>query len=207
MSEGDEALHGTLEGFAKLLRASPHNLLSPRGLVELESRHFPESLAFARNLPEGPRLLDLGSGGGLPGLIIAAARPDLDVHLLEATGKKAAFLAEAAGVLGLNVTVHHGRAEELAVGALAGDFSLVTARAVAPMVRLGPLAAPFLAPGGQLHAIKGDRWREEMAEAQGPIQAAGLTLVGSPEGPRREGDEGPAVLVLERRRSVGEKNK
>ncbi len=207
MTMGDEALREILGRFAELLRASPHNLLSPRGLVDLERRHFPESLAFAHGLPEGPRLLDLGSGGGLPGLVIAAARPDLEVHLLEATGKKAIFLAEAAGVLGLNVTVHHGRAEELARGPLAGRFSLVTARAVAPMVRLGPLAAPFLEPGGQLHAIKGDRWKEEMTEGGSRIQAVGLTLVGSPEGPRPSEAQGPVVLVLERRGGVGNMTK
>lgn len=207
MNEDDAALRKLLERFAELLRGSPHNLLSPRGLGELETRHFPESVAFARSLPAGPRVLDLGSGGGLPGLIIAAARPDLDVHLLEATGKKATFLSEAADALGLDVTVHHGRAEDLATGELARGFAVVTARAVAPMVRLAPLAAPFLAPGGRLYAIKGDRWKEEMTEAEGAVRAAGLTLVGAPEGPRGSTDEAPVVLVLERRGSIGDTTK
>ena len=84
-----------LTTFAHLLRTSPHNLLSPRGLEELEARHFPESMAFAATLPDGPRVLDIGSGGGIPGIVVAIARPDLVVHLLEATGKKGRFLEES----------------------------------------------------------------------------------------------------------------
>ena len=82
-----EASGALLERFAALLRASPHNLLSPRGLEELEDRHFPESLAVAAMLPTQARVLDVGSGGGLPGIVLAIARPDLEVHLLEATRK------------------------------------------------------------------------------------------------------------------------
>ena len=186
--------------FAMLLRESPHNLLSPRALEELESRHFPESLHFARSLPPGPRLLDIGSGGGLPGIVIAIARPDLAVELLDATRKKADFLRTATAELGLDVVVHHGRAEDLVATGLRGAFDLVTARAVAPLERLVPWAAPFLARGGTLHAIKGDRWAEELAAAHQAVAASGLEVVRSPEltaGRSRRTLE-PTVVVLRR---------
>ena len=187
--------------FAELLRNSPHNLLSPRGLQELEERHFPEAVAFSASLPEGPRVLDVGSGGGLPGMVIAMTRPDLAVELLEATGKKAEFLTEAAARLGLSVVVHHGRAEELANSELAGTFDLVTARAVAPLERLVPWTAPFLRPGGQLHAIKGERWSEELAAARPTLERLGLGVRAVPSDVRPEGHEGgPLVVVLERTR-------
>lgn len=176
-----EPEHGTaLERFARLVAESPHNLVSKAARGELESRHVPEAVAFARTLPTPGRLLDIGSGGGLPGIVIAVVRPDLEVHLLEATGKKAAFLERTAQDLGLAVQVHHGRAEDLAVPPLRASFDLVTARAVAPLDRLVGLAAPFLAPGGSLHALKGDRWPEELAAAGPAIHRAGLAVTSTP---------------------------
>ena len=195
------ALSEQLQKYAELLRGSPHNLLSPRALQELESRHLPESVAFAAILPAGPRLLDVGSGGGLPGLVIAIERTDLQVHLLEATRKKATFLAETVSALGLGAVVHHGRAEELASGELRGTFDIVTARAVAPLERLVPWCAPFLRPGGQLHAIKGERWAEELEEARSALGSHGLAVVRTPaRGQASDHETTPRVLVLERTR-------
>jgi 16S rRNA (guanine527-N7)-methyltransferase len=192
---------GSLQKYAELLRSSPHNLLSPKGLEELESRHFPEAVAFSASLPAGPRLLDIGSGGGLPGIVVAIERPDLEVHLLEATGKKAAFLEEASSVLGLGIVVHHGRAEQLAVGDLARTFDLVTARAVAPLERLAPWCAPYLRPGGQLHAIKGERWPEELEAAAPALRTSGLRVISTPDqAPAPDGGLAPRVVVLERTR-------
>lgn len=188
-----------LSRYAEAIRHSPHNLLSPKGLSELESRHFPESLTFARSLPGPGRVLDVGSGGGLPGIVIALARPDLEVHLLDATGKKVEFLVEIAAALNLLVTVHHGRAEELASSSLAGTFDVVTARAVAPLVRLVPWCAPFLREGGTLHAIKGERWADELAEAEGAISAQGLAVLRAPDGTTEHGpSDEPRVVVLGR---------
>jgi 16S rRNA (guanine527-N7)-methyltransferase len=204
----DEALPGVgseqetarLTRYAELLRTSPHNLLSPKGLAELEERHFPESVAFAASLPRGPRLLDIGSGGGLPGMVIAIARSDLEVHLLEATGKKVEFLAATAERLELSVGVHRGRAEELSGGALRGTFDLVTARAVAPLDRLAGLAAPYLRKGGQLHAIKGERWPQELEEARPGLDRLGLVVLTTPdqEGGAAGRGVGPMVVVLGR---------
>lgn len=173
-----------LARFARMVAESPHNLVSRAARAELDSRHVPEAVAFAKALPGPGRLLDIGSGGGLPGIVIAVVRPDLEVHLLEATGKKAAFLERAAEDLGISTTVHHGRAEDLAVPPLRGSFDLVTARAVASLERLVALAAPFLAPGGSLHALKGDRWPDELAAAGPAIRRANLTVTATPAADR-----------------------
>ncbi len=196
LAEGQSAL---LSRFAELLRASPHNLLSARGLSELEHRHFPEGVAFARALPSVARVLDVGSGGGLPGIVVAIARPDLKVHLIEATRKKADFLLEAVTDLGLPVTVHHGRAEELSSGELGRSFDVVCARAVAPLERLVPWCAPYLRPGGQLHAIKGERWADELEAAVPALRAAHLIVRATPTSrtPEVGSGGGPLVVVLE----------
>lgn len=192
-----------LDRYVDLVAGSPHNLVSRRARDELGTRHVPEAVRFAATLPGPGRVLDLGSGGGLPGLVIAIVRPDLEVHLLEATGKKARFLEEAASALATPVTVHHGRAEELARGPLRGSFPVVTARAVAPLDRLVTIAEPFLAVGGALHALKGGRWQEELEAARAVIVAAGLRVAATPsEAPpavgHRAGEEPLRVVVLER---------
>ena len=191
----DAELHDRLERFAALIAGSPHNLVSRAARAELTSRHIPEAVSFAGSLPGPGRLLDLGSGGGLPGMVIAAVRPDLEVHLLDATAKKVAFLEDAATALGLTVTVHHGRAEDLGRTGLRGRFDVVTARAVAPLDRLVALAAPFLTTGGTLHALKGDRWRQELEDAATAIRRCGLRLQAVPEddGPDGSGTPGPGA--------------
>lgn len=174
-----------------LVRASPHNLLSPRGLDELETRHVPECLALAHRLPEGPaHVLDVGSGGGFPGLVIAIARPDLEVSLIEATTKKAQFLSDTASELGLRVDVHNDRAEHL-VGSLGARFDLVTARAVAPLERLLEWTVPFLRPGGALYAVKGERWAAELAQARPALQRLGCEVLSVPEEGRVASDDDP----------------
>ncbi len=137
-------------------------------------RHLLDALTLVPLLdevPAGARLVDVGSGGGIPGLPLAIARPDIDVVLVESTQKKAAFLEAVAEALGLaNVTVRAERAEQLLRGQLAGAFEVVTARAVARLAALVPLTVPFLAPGGLALLVKGQRAEEELAEA-GPLLA------------------------------------
>jgi 16S rRNA (guanine527-N7)-methyltransferase len=185
------------QDFAQLVRSSPHNLLSKAGLAELETRHIPESRRFSASLPEVDRILDLGSGGGLPGVVIAIDRPGCEVHLVEATRKKAEFLSAVATELGLNIVVHAARAEDLARGRMIGTFQVVTARAVAPLDRLVPLAAPFLSVGGALYAIKGGRWSEELVAATPVIERLALRVVETPTGPG-DGHHGPSVVVIGR---------
>lgn len=185
--EGDEPPPMTLESqlatLAEALRESPHNLMSDRALEALESRHFPEALALTRLLPDGPAdLLDVGSGGGIPGLVIAAARPDLGVTLVEATGKKARFLAATVRTLDLDVDVVRGRVEGEEV--LRQRFDLATARAVAPLATLATWVLPCLRPGGRLYAVKGSRWREDLDSAREAIADAGGRVVATPPDPR-----------------------
>jgi 16S rRNA (guanine527-N7)-methyltransferase len=195
-----------LETFADLVATSPHNLVSRRARSELQSRHVPEAVALARMLPDGPaKVLDVGSGGGFPGLVIAIVRPDLDVHLLDATRKKVEFLREAAERLDLHVRIHHGRAEELARDpAMAGQYDIVTARAVAALRDLVPLTVPFLAPGGVVYAVKGERWREELDAAAAILRSAQASVLATPDDDTFEKDAAtarrPRVVILGRSR-------
>lgn len=195
MADPDD-LEDRLRRYVAAVRRSPHNLLSRRALDELETRHVPESVAFARMLPSG-KVLDVGSGGGLPGLVIALVRPDLSVTLLEATRKKASFLRETAADLGLEVEVIHGRAEE--TDARHGEFDVVTARAVAPLQRLIAWTVPFLTPHGRVYAIKGARWREEVDEAAEALQRYGARVVDVVHSARRaDAEVNPLVVILGR---------
>jgi 16S rRNA (guanine527-N7)-methyltransferase len=189
---------------AQAIGSSPHNLVSKRAKAELATRHVPECVRFASLLPTQGPLLDIGSGGGLPGLVIAIVRPDLEVHLLEATGKKVAFLRETASALGVDVTVHQGRAEELTTTPLAGRFPIVTARAVAPLERLVGWSAPYLAPAGALYAVKGERWAEEVASAASRLADLRLTVQADPAtDPQLAPDPAdplrPRVVIIARR--------
>ncbi len=140
-------------------------------------RHVLDSLTLVPLLAElgpGSRLCDVGSGGGLPGIPLAIARPDLEVTLVEATQKKAAFLAAVAAALPLpRVSVVAERAEQIGAGGLHGAFDAVTARAVGRLAVLVPLVAPFVRLGGRLFLVKGQRADEELAEAARVIAAHG----------------------------------
>ncbi len=138
------------------------------------------------SLPAGARLADVGSGGGVPGMILAVARPDINVTLIESTQKKAAFLEAAAAALGLaNVTVRAERAEALHRGQLARSFDVVTARAVARLSELVPIVAPLVRPNGLLLLIKGQRADEELGAAKqvlGRHRTVHERTVGTPTG-------------------------
>jgi 16S rRNA (guanine527-N7)-methyltransferase len=194
-----------LRAFADEVRQSPHNLVSRRARGELETRHVPEAVALAHLLPAGPhRLLDVGSGGGFPGIVIAIVRPDLDVHLLESTRKKVSFLEGVAASLELDITVHHGRAEELARrDDLAEQFDLVTARAVAALEDLLELTLPFLAKDGVLYAVKGERWAEELETAERALRRAGGVVLATPDDLPAAGgqpEQCPRVVMIGRGR-------
>lgn len=172
--------------------------MSPAGLAELRSRHLPECRSLAENLPAGPaRLVDVGSGGGLPGLVIALLRDDLHVTLVEATKKKATFLHRTAEQLELEVEVLAERAEDL-VGQVE-PFDLATARAVAPLERLLPLVLPLLRPGGRLYAVKGERWPEELLDAEPVIRELEAYLAAVPE--PSASPHSPKILVFESHRA------
>jgi 16S rRNA (guanine527-N7)-methyltransferase len=192
-----------LEAFAQLVEASPHNLVSKRARDELRSRHVPECVALAAMLPRGEqRVLDVGSGGGFPGIVLAIVRPELEIHLLDSTEKKAGFLEGVGRELRLPIVVHRGRAEALAKPPLVDTFDVVTARAVAPLDRLIGWTIPFLRVGGLLYAVKGERWQDELASAEQHLARAGARLVATPDEMAVDGavEGSPRVVMIARDR-------
>lgn len=137
-------------------------LVGPRELDRLWTRHILNSALVAHKIGTGT-LIDIGSGAGFPGLVIAAIRPDVQCTLIEPLGRRAHWLREEAHRLGLtNVEVRNERAEE-AAGNVIADF--VTARAVSALKTLVPLAAPLLKQGGQLVLMKGQKVEDEVRAA------------------------------------------
>ncbi len=164
-----EAQRGQFEQYLKrLLDANQRmNLTRIADPGEGAIRHVGDALTLLPYLPEGPHaLVDVGSGGGVPGMILAIARPDARVTLVESTRKKAAFLSETASALGLeNVVVLPQRVEEVGRSSQREGFDVATVRAVAPMVWLMEWCLPLLKVGGKLLAMKGQRLEEEMPAA------------------------------------------
>ena len=162
-----------LEAYAALL-AGPgveRGLLGPRETPRLWERHLLNSAGLAPLLAPGSTVADLGSGAGLPGVVLAALRPDCRFVLVEPLLRRATFLQEAVDALGLDtVEVRRGRAEELA-GRLEVDD--VVARAVAPLDRLAGWALPLVRPGGRLLALKGDTAVAELEQARPALRRAG----------------------------------
>lgn len=167
------------EAFARILQQRNHqyNLTTITDTAAIFTRHFADSLAalpildrLARKVESGlvGSLLDIGSGAGLPGLALAIARPNWAVVGIEATGKKVRFQQEVVTELRLsNVTLHHGRAEDLAhTEVLREAFDIVTARALAELRILVELAAGFLKPGGMLIAWKTAEIQTELDHAR-----------------------------------------
>jgi len=174
------------------------NLISSRpGLM---GRPDPElvrdCLVLLDFLGDAATLIDVGSGGGLPGLALKLARPDLEVTLLEADRNKAAFLVEATARLDLRgVTVVHERAESAAhrVG-LRDVFDIATARALAPLPVLVELCLPFVRVGGQLLAMKTEA-ETEVAAARRAIEFLGGELVRVVATPSALRDRGQVVVI------------
>ncbi len=150
-----------------------HGLIGPREVPRLWERHVLNSAAVAPALPRDAAVLDVGSGAGLPGIVLAVLRPDVTMTLLEPLVRRVQFLERAITDLGLvNVAVVRGRAEDHA-GSLLAD--VVTSRAVAPLGRLTQWSLPLLRPHGFLLAIKGRTAAEEIAASLRELRAAGAT--------------------------------
>lgn len=151
--------------YAKILATEGvvRGLIGPRETPRLWERHLVNCGVMADMIPVGASVIDVGSGAGLPGLVLAVARPDLAITLVEPLARRTAFLEEVVVALGLdNVTVVRGRAEEV-VGRLP-EAEVVTARAVAALDKLAGWCLPLAAVGGRLLAMKGSSAAEEIVE-------------------------------------------
>lgn len=160
------------EHFAQMLaeQGELRGLLGPRELPRLWSRHLVNSAAVVPFLPSRGSVADVGSGAGLPGVVIALLRPDLEISLIEPMERRVEWLETVVADLDLdNTTVRHARAENVK-----DRFDAVTARAVAKMSTLVRLTAPLLRQGGCLLALKGARAEAEVADATYVVKKARL---------------------------------
>lgn len=160
--------------YAELLVSEgvPRGLLGPHEAPRLWERHLLNSAAVARLLPTDGHVVDLGSGAGLPGIVLALCLPSLRLTLVDATRRRTDFLSEVVAELDLvdRVRVVWGRAEELPP--LRAD--IVVARAVAPLSRLAEWALPHLVPQGSLLAMKGESAAEELERDRSAVLRMGV---------------------------------
>ncbi|GLY67535.1 16S rRNA (guanine(527)-N(7))-methyltransferase RsmG [Amycolatopsis taiwanensis] len=148
-------------------------LIGPREVERIWDRHLLNSAVIGELIPPRARVIDVGSGGGFPGIPLALARPDLDLVLVEPMARRTEWLTEVAEFLGLGVAVVRGRAEERAIRAEVGRADVVTSRAVAPLARLADWCLPLVAKGGMMLAVKGASARDEVARDAKAIARSG----------------------------------
>jgi 16S rRNA (guanine527-N7)-methyltransferase len=158
------------ERFAELLAREGvlRGLIGPREVPRLWERHLLNSAVLSDAIPLHASVCDIGTGAGLPGLVVAIARRDLQITLVEPLLRRTTFLDEVVDELALDhVEVLRGRAEELH-----GDrtFDVVTSRAVAPLGRLLEWSMPLVSPSGALVAMKGQSVDEEVRQAQSVLR-------------------------------------
>jgi 16S rRNA (guanine527-N7)-methyltransferase len=150
-------------------------LLGPGEAARVWTRHLLNCAVISELFDDGVRVVDVGSGAGLPGIALAIRRPDLAVDLVEPLLRRVEFLDEVIGVLGLadQVRVVRGRANDKAVIELVGDAPWVTARAVAPLDRLVGWCLPLLAPDGHLALMKGSSAADELEQHRAALVRVG----------------------------------
>jgi 16S rRNA (guanine527-N7)-methyltransferase len=147
-------------------------LIGPREAPRIWERHLLNCVVIAPLIPTGAYVIDVGSGGGLPGIVLAVARPDLSITMVEPLARRTTFLTETVAALDLERTlVVRSRAEEC-VGRIA-PADVVTARAVAPLDRLATWCVPLARVGGRMLALKGASAAEEITEHRAALTALG----------------------------------
>lgn len=184
----DEALRGLastrwprsadrLDAYANLLGGDgvTRGLIGPREANRIWERHLLNCAAVEELIPADARVVDVGSGAGLPGIVLAIVRSDITVTLVEPLLRRATFLTEAVVSLGLGdrVAVCRVRAEDLGKQPNGHRYDIATARAVAPLDRLVGWCLPLLRPRGALLALKGERASAEAVAAAASISEAG----------------------------------
>ncbi|WP_205730071.1 16S rRNA (guanine(527)-N(7))-methyltransferase RsmG [Blastococcus sp. TF02-8] len=176
-------------------------LIGPREVPRLWERHVLNSAAVAEAVPSGARVVDVGSGAGLPGIPLGLARPDLGLTLVEPMARRVEFLEEAVSELGAAASswrVVRGRAEDRSVVSTVGPVDVVTARAVAPLPRLVAWCRGLLRPGSQLVALVGARALEELPSLLPELHAAGMRDVEPRAVGASFGEAATTVVVMTR---------
>jgi 16S rRNA (guanine527-N7)-methyltransferase len=182
-----------LERFTALLQRwnSRINLVAPRDLPNLWTRHIEDSLQLAPLIPPEARVTDLGSGAGFPGLILAIAT-NSPVTLIESDTRKASFLREAARETGAHATIVNTRIE----AAIVPQAPVITARALAPLPQLLDLAVPHLQPEGFCLFLKGRKADDELTDAAAKWH---MTIARTPSRTDPDG----VILALSHIRRIG----
>jgi 16S rRNA (guanine527-N7)-methyltransferase len=152
--------------------ATVRGLIGPREVPRLWERHLLNCAAVADLVPPGARVADVGSGAGLPGLVLAVRRPDLRVTLVEPLRRRTVFLEDAVDRLGVEVEVVRARAEELHGRR---EFDVVTSRAVAPLAKLARWTMPLVRGGGEDLAVKGSTASAELTAAERILRRLGAS--------------------------------
>jgi 16S rRNA (guanine527-N7)-methyltransferase len=164
----------------------------------LWERHVLNSVALAEAVPQGARVVDVGSGAGLPGIPLGLARPDLTLSLVEPMARRVEFLEEAVADLGAPWQVVRGRAEDRSVAAAVGQVDVVTARAVAALPRLVAWCRGLLRPGAQLVALVGSRAVAELPALVPELEAAGMRNIRPRAVGAALGEAATTVVVMTR---------
>lgn len=153
------------------------NLTRITDIKDIAVKHFLDSMAALPYLPKAGNVLDIGSGGGFPGLVLKIMRPELTVTLIDSVRKKISFLQHVIRTLRLEgVSAHHVRAEAfINEPSQRGGYQAVVSRALASLVDFAELAIPFLAPEGFIYAYKGNMEKKEVRQI-GTITAPSLTV-------------------------------
>lgn len=163
------------ERYATLLAGAgvERGLLGPREIDRLWDRHLLNCAAVGELLGDGDRVVDIGSGAGLPGIALAIARPDLRMTLVESLLRRSEFLREVIAELELEIEVLRGRAEDSVVRNQVGQVDVVVSRAVAGLDKVAKWSLPLLRPGGSMVAIKGERAADELREHRRSLRMLG----------------------------------
>ncbi|MBO0849938.1 MAG: 16S rRNA (guanine(527)-N(7))-methyltransferase RsmG [Pseudonocardia sp.] len=175
-----------------------HGLIGPREGERIWERHVLNCAVLTELIEPQARLLDIGSGAGLPGIPLALARPDLEIVLLEPLARRVDWLRAAVHELGLLVTVVRGRAEEREVRREWRGADVVTARAVAPLARLAGWALPLLRTGGRLLAVKGESASDEVMRDRAAVRGFGGSVPRVVQCGGAHVDPPTTVVVIER---------
>lgn len=172
------------------------NLTAIKDWEEFQQKHIADSLELLPFLDGAKNILDIGTGAGIPGIILKIERPELEVTLLDSTRKKISFCDEAIRQLGLKgIRAVWGRAEDPKIVQSLGQFDLVVSRAAWGLSEFLGVAAPYVANGKRLIAMKGLRWKEELDDAQGAMSRHSFELVSS-HSYRLAGGESRCIMIF-----------